>query len=103
MNSIPLPMIDQPTEEGMPLPAHEADPYELVGMVVPGEPGQTEAMTRALLEEFIMLGWGPKRLLTLFTTPLYLGTHRIYQEKGEAWVQTLITEICAQWGLNAKE
>ena len=51
----------------------------------------------ALIEEFILLGWNEKRLMTLFTSPLYLGTHRIYQEKGEAWVQDLITETCARW------
>lgn len=97
MKSIPLPMMDQPVDLGVPLPAHEEDPYELVGMVIPGEEGQTEAMAQALLEEFILLGWGRKRLMTLFTSSLYLGTHRIYQEKGEAWVQDLIDETCAAW------
>lgn len=81
------------------LPLHEEDPYELVGMVIPGGEGQTEAMARALIEEFILLGWGQKRLMTLFTSPLYLGTYRICQEKGEAWVRTLISDTCARWGL----
>lgn len=97
MNSIPLPMIDQPIDLGVPLTAHEEDPYELVGMVIPGEAGQTEAMAQAVIEEFILLGWNEKQLMTLFTSPLYLGTHRIYQEKGAAWVQTLITETYAAW------
>ncbi len=97
MNSIPLPMIDKPVDSGVPLPAHEEDPYELVGMVIPSEEGQSEMMAQALLEEFILLGWGKKQLMTLFTSPLYLGTHRIYQEKGEAWVQALIDETCAAW------
>ena len=97
MNSIPLTMIDQPVDLGVPLPAHEEDPYELIGMVIPGEPGQTEAMAQAVIEEFILLGWHEKQLMTLFTSPLYLGTHRIYQEKGEAWVQDLIAETCAAW------
>jgi len=97
MNSIPLTMIDQPVDLGVPLPAHEEDPYELIGMVIPGEEGQTEAMAQAVIEEFILLGWHEKQLMTLFTSPLYLGTHRIYQEKGEVWVQNLITETCAAW------
>ena len=97
MNSIPLTMIDQPIDLGVPLPAHEEDPYELIGMVIPGEAGQTEAMAQAVIEEFILLGWHEKQLMTLFTSPLYLGTHRIYQEKGEAWWQNLITETCAAW------
>lgn len=99
MNSIPLPMIDQPVNPVVPLPAHEADPYELVGLVIPGEEGQTEAMAQALVEEFILLGWNEKQLMTLFTSPLYLGTYRIYQEKGDAWVQALIQDVYAQWGL----
>lgn len=103
MNSIPLPMIDQPVDLGVPLPAHEEDPYELVGMVIPGEEGQDEAMAQAFIEEFILLGWARKQLMTLFTSPLYLGTHRIYQGKGEAWVQALIDETCAQWGIGTKE
>lgn len=99
MNSIPLPMIDQPVDLGVPLPLHEEDPYELVGMVIPGEEGQAEAMAQALVEEFILLGWNEKQLMTLFTSPLYLGTYRIYQEKGDAWVQALIQDVYAQWGL----
>lgn len=97
MNSIPLPMLDQPVDLGVPLPAHKEDPYELVGMVIPGEEGQTEAMAQALIEEFILLGWNEKQLMTLFTSPLYLGTHRIYQEKGAAWVQALIKDVYGQW------
>jgi hypothetical protein len=97
MNSIPLTMIGQPVDLGIPLPAHEEDPYELIGMVIPDEPGQTEAMAQAVIEEFILLGWHEKQLMTLFTSPLYLGTHRIYQEKGEVWVQNLIAETCAAW------
>lgn len=97
MNSIPLPVMNQPADPGVPLPLHEEDPYELVGMVLPGAEGQTEAMAAALVEEFILLGWNEKQLMTLFTSPLYLGTHRIYREKGEAWVQALIADIYAQW------
>lgn len=97
MSSIPLSMIDQPVDLGVPLPPHEEDPYELVGMVIPGEAGQTEAMAQAVIEEFILLGWNKKQLMTLFTSSLYLGTHRIYQEKGATWVQALITDICAAW------
>lgn len=103
MNSIPLPMIDQPVDLGVPLTAHEEDPYELVGMVIPSEEGQDEVMAQAFIEEFILLGWGKKQLMTLFTSPLYLGTHRIYQEKGDGWVQDLIEETCVQWGIGVKE
>ncbi|HSM58111.1 MAG TPA: hypothetical protein VK879_18285 [Candidatus Sulfomarinibacteraceae bacterium] len=97
MSSIPLPMHQPQVNDGMPLPAHEEDPYELVGMVMPGDPGQTEAMAEALIEEFILLGWNEKRLMTLFTNPFYLATHRIYRQKGAAYVEALITKTCARW------
>lgn len=103
MDSIPLTMHNQPDEQGTPLPMHEQDPYELVGMVIPGEEGQTEAMALAVIEEFILLGWGEKRLMTLFNNPFYLGTYRIYQEKGEGYVQDLIAETCARWRMGTKE
>lgn len=101
-NSIPLPVFQGNTllpGDGVPLPLHEEDPYELVGMVIPGEEGQTEQMAQAFIEEFLLLGWGEKQLMTLFTSPLYLGTHRIYQEKGEVWVQALIKNVYDQWQL----
>lgn len=83
--------------EGVPLPLHEEDPYQLVGMVMPGEAGQLEAMAEALVEEYVMLGWKEKRLMTLFTNPFYLATHRIYRQKGEEYVRDLIAQICARW------
>jgi hypothetical protein len=99
-NQIPLPMINgngSAGNDGVPLPLHEEDPYELVGMVMPGEAGQLEAMAEALVEEYVMLGWNEKRLMTLFTNPFYLATYRIYQQKGETYVRELIAQVCARW------
>ncbi len=79
------------------LPLHEQDPYELVGMVIPGEPGQLEAMAQALIEEYILLGWNQKQLMNLFTNPFFLATHRIYLHKGEPYVRQLILETCIRW------
>jgi hypothetical protein len=99
-NQIPLPMINgncTAGSNGTPLPLHDEDPYELVGMVMPGEAGQLEAMAEALVEEYVMLGWNEKRLMTLFVNPFYLATHRIYQQKGETYVRELIVQVCARW------
>lgn len=87
----------QPQVNSLPLPLHQEDPYELVGMVIPGDDDQTDMMAQALIEEYLLLGWSKKKLMSLFTNPFYLGTHRIYQEKGEAYVQALIDEIFSQW------
>lgn len=48
MNSIPLTMIDQPVDLGVPLPAHEEDPYELVGMVIPARQDRQRRWPRRL-------------------------------------------------------
>lgn len=85
----------------IPLPLHEADPYELVGMILPGEEGQVEAMAQAIVEEYILLGWDAQRLWSLFVNPFFLATHRIYKQKGATYVQTLIEERCAQWRIGA--
>lgn len=76
-----------------------ADPMELVGMVLPGDPGQVEAMAQCLVEEYVRLGWDERRLMTLFVNPKFLATHRIYQQKGEAYVRQLIQETRAGWGV----
>jgi hypothetical protein len=82
--------------------AHEGfeddDPMGLVGMVLPGEPGQLEMMAECLIEEYVRLGWNEARLMTLFVNPMFLATHRIYREKGEVYVRALIHRTCAQWG-----
>ena len=73
------------------------DPMELVGMVMPGEPGQLEAMAECIVEEYVRLGWDARRLLTLFVNPMFMATHRIYRQKGEAYVQELIDRMCEKW------
>ena len=81
----------------------DEDPMELTGMVLPGEPGQLEAMAECFVEEYVRMGWDEPRLMTLFTHPLFMATHRIYRHKGEAYVRNLIQEARAKWrgGFNA--
>ncbi len=82
----------------------DEDPMELTGMVLPGEPGQLEAMAECIVEEYVRMGWDEPRLMTLFTHPLFMATHRIYRNKGEKYVRNLIQEVSAKWrgGLNAR-
>lgn len=75
------------------------DPMELVGMVLPGEPGTLDAMAESIVEEYVRLGWDEARLMTLFTNPMFLATHRIYRTKGEPYVRSLIQKLCAKWKL----
>jgi len=74
------------------------DPMQLVGMVMPGEAGQLEAMAECIVEEYVRLGWDEKRLMTIFRSSMFLATNRIYQIKGEAWVRALIRQTLDKWG-----
>ena len=77
----------------MPNKAFERnDPMDLVGMVLPGEAGQVEAMAECIVEEYVRLGWDERRLFSLFVSPMFLATHRIYRQKGEGYVRQLIRE-----------
>ena len=68
------------------------DPMNLVGMVLPGEAGQVEAMAECIIEDYVRLGWDERRLLSIFASPMFLATHRIYRQKGEGYVRRLIRE-----------
>ena len=75
----------------------EEDPLQLVGMVLPGAPGEIEKMAECLVEEYVRMGWGEKRLMVLFSNPAFMATHRIYRQKGEEYVRQLIREVQAKW------
>ena len=73
------------------------DPMQLVGMVLPGEQGQLEAMAECIVEEYVRMGWDERRLMTLFVNPMFMATYRIYRQKGEEYVVDLIRRVCAKW------
>jgi hypothetical protein len=75
------------------------DPMELVGMVMPGEPGMLETMAETIVDEYVRLGWDEERLMTLFVNPMFMATYRIYRQKGEPYVRHLIREVLARWGV----
>ena len=74
----------------------EDDPLELIGVelsgVFPTESDCMEEMARTFIDEYARIGWNREELLKLFRDPFYQGPHRIYQTKGEAFVQRLISE-----------
>ncbi|MCS6844443.1 MAG: hypothetical protein NZ528_09025 [Caldilineales bacterium] len=73
------------------------DPMALVAVVLPGEPGMLETMAEAIVEEYVRLGWDEPRLMTLFVHPMFMATHRIYRQKGKAYVRELIRRVRGQW------
>ena len=70
-------------------------PMELVGVHLPD--GDLDYMAQCLIEEYMLLGWDEKQMLTLFTHPAFHTTHRIYQDKGEDYVRALIRQVRDEW------
>ncbi len=70
------------------------DPMELVMSYLPGDP---EVMARCVIEEYVLMGLTEEELLNLFRQPIYQ-LHRLYQERGEAWVRSLIQDALDKTG-----
>jgi hypothetical protein len=49
-------------------------------------------MARTFVEEYALMGWPAKRILTLFRQPFYGGAHDAYEALGEARILELIAE-----------
>jgi hypothetical protein len=75
------------------------DPMEFVGTAVPATEKSDEEMTRAVTEEFLLMGFDRDRLMRLFRDPFYAGTHRIFVERGEAFVEGVVDAVLSDWGL----
>ena len=73
------------------------DPLELNGAVVPCSEDNDEEMAVAFIEEFLMLDYEPSRLMDIFRDPNHVGPHRVYANKGEAWVAGLIAKTLEPW------
>lgn len=78
------------------------DPMELVGAVIPGDENTLDDMATAIVEEYVLLGWDAERLMTLFVNPLFMATHRIYRQRGEAYVRELIRTTCDKFRIPAR-
>ena len=75
--------------------AEPHDPMELVGIALPQE--DADYMAECLIEEYSSLGWSDNQLLSLFTNPFFRATHRIYYDKGEGHVRSLIQKVRDRW------
>lgn len=78
-------------------PFEDDDPMELVGTALPD--GDVEEMAVCIVEEFVKMGFDDAHLFSLFQSPFYAATHRIYQQKGEGYVRALIEKIRSRWSV----
>jgi hypothetical protein len=70
------------------------DPLEPVAVALdtPGHDGM-ESMARCLAEEYALMGWPPGRIFRLFTIPEYVASYSVYQERGAAFVRSIIRSV----------
>jgi len=71
------------------------DPYALVAARYPAEPGvDAEAvMARCITEEYALMGASHQKVMQLFRSRAFAGTHAILANRGEAFVQQIVDEV----------
>lgn len=79
-------------------PFEDDDPMELVGIAVRAEAESVREMAYVFAEEFARMGFGVRRILSLFRSPFYAGAHRIHQALGEQAVSEIVEECVGVWG-----
>ena len=82
------------------MPKDEADPedpMEFVAMELPADAEAEGRMAECFVEEFLLMGFDRPKLINLFKNPLYQGTHRLWAQNGEAWVNAVIDRVLSRW------
>jgi hypothetical protein len=71
------------------------DPLQIVGVVLdrPMDAAEIESMARTFVEEYALMGWGPRRILSLFRHPHFAGAHEAYRVLGEARIVSIVSEV----------
>lgn len=78
------------------------DPYEFVAMRYTAEPGTDpdEVMARCFIEEYALMGMPRDRIMRLFHSAHFAGTHAILERRGEAFIRAISDDI---YGSTAEE
>ena len=74
------------------------DPLELNGLAFLTEEDTSTQMAQCFTEEFMRMGYNHKQVLALFRNPHYIGPNMVLSNKGEPFVQEVISEVFARWG-----
>jgi hypothetical protein len=74
------------------------DPYEFVAMRYTAEDGTDpdEAMARCFIEEYALLGMPRDRIMRMFASPHFAGTHAILQRRGAEFVHAIADHVYGQ-------
>jgi hypothetical protein len=68
------------------------DPSILIGVLLPADRESLREMAVTFAEEFVALGYGADRLMSLFREPFYAGAHQAYRTLGESEVGRIVQE-----------
>ena len=71
------------------------DTYEFVAMRYPVEPGTDpdELMARCFIEEYALMGMPRDRIMRMFRSPAFGGTHAILERRGEAFLVAIADDV----------
>jgi hypothetical protein len=74
------------------------DPYELVGMRVPMPAGvdAEELQARCFIEEYALMGMPSYKVMHMFKSEFFAGTHAILASRGEAFIEQIIEQVYGQ-------
>lgn len=74
------------------------DPIEMVGVQLSYQTEeQLSDMALCFAEEFVREGWDEERLFKMFKTPFYQGPYMVWQQKGDEFVRSVISEAMSMW------
>ncbi|MBI5368109.1 MAG: hypothetical protein HZA54_13800 [Planctomycetes bacterium] len=80
---------------------HE-DPMALVGVELPATDRDVEEFTRAVIEEYALIGYSREMIVRLFQGPQFSATYSVWQSRGQAWLDGMIDRVSADWRLGSR-
>src|SRR3990167_226536 len=83
------------------MPKDEFDPEDPLEIVGTHAQGNLDEMGLAIVDEFILMGFGEKELLDIFNNPFYQLPYGVLESKGEAHVRAIIKEGLKRWASTA--
>ncbi len=71
------------------------DPYEFVAMRYTAEPGTDpdEVMARCFIEEYALMGMPRDRIMRMFESARFSGTHSILERRGSAFIRVISDDV----------
>ena len=76
----------------------QTDPNVLVGVELPANDDTLVEMAYAFAEELARAGHSEKRIVALFRSPFYVGSHSAWQGLGEERVREIVAESYNAFG-----